>query len=142
MKKYNFENSSSLSQLLDGFVNSTIGDFIGSDFINSHPRANVLENNSDYIIQLAAPGLIKSDFKITMEGDQLKVSGEDRLNEHSKELKFTRREFNYGKFNRSFNLPESIDRKNVKASYKEGILSITLPKLETKVSDERDIEIK
>ncbi len=142
MKKYNFENSSSLSQLLDGFVNSTIGDFIGSDFINSHPRANVMESKTSFSIQLAAPGLSKSDFKITMEGDQLKVSAKTKMDEVKEKEKFTRREFNYGEFSRSFNLPESIDRKNVKAGYKEGILSITLPKLAEENTQERNIEIK
>ena len=142
MKKYNFENSSSLSQLLDGFVNSTIGDFIGSDFINTHPRANVLENKVSYTIQLAAPGLSKSDFKITMERDRLKVTAKKKLDENSQTEKFTRREFNYGEFSRSFNLPESIDRKNVKASYKEGILSISVPKLTKGDPKERNIEIK
>lgn len=142
MKKYNFENSSSLSQLLDGFVNSTIGDFIGSDFINTHPRANVLENKVSYTIQLAAPGLSKSDFKITMERDRLKVTAKEKLDENSQTEKFTRREFNYGEFSRSFNLPESIDRKNVKASYKEGILSISVPKLTKGDPKERNIEIK
>jgi len=142
MKKYDMSNSASLTQLLDGFVNSTIGDFIGSDFVNSHPRANVLESDESFTIQLATPGMSKADFKITLEGDQIKVSTTKEVETTSEQVKFTRREFNYNSFSRAFNLPEGIDRKNVKASYKEGILFITLPKSTQQGSSERDIEIK
>jgi len=67
--------NASINQLLDGFFNSTIGDFIGSDVIATHPRVNIIENENHFDIDLAAPGLSKSDFHISLENDKLKIEG-------------------------------------------------------------------
>ena len=85
-----------------------------------------------YTSQLAAPGLQKSDFNINIENDYLVISAEKKTEkeETGNEGKFTRREFNYSSFKRSFQLDENINREGIAASYENGVLSITLPKKE------------
>ncbi len=135
---------SPFNQLLDGFFNSTIGDFIGSDAVFIHPRVNIVENANDFSIQVAAPGLQKSDFNINLEGRNLTISAsqESSVEESNEKGKFTRREYNYGSFTRNFTLPLNVERQNIDAEYKDGILSIVIPKKEEAKESNKTIEIK
>lgn len=131
---------SALNQIIDGFINSTIGDFVGSDFVTSHPRVNIVEKENELILNLAAPGLSKSEFNISLEKNTLTISA--NRNEQENEIaKYTRREFNYASFKRSFNLPELIDASKINASYENGILIVKLPKLEEAIVRNKTIEI-
>jgi HSP20 family protein len=95
------------------------------------PAVNVLENHDKYMIEVAAPGLEKKDFHIDLENNLLTISSEKEFkHEEEKEGKFMRREFGYSSFKRSFTLPESIDAEKIGASYKEGVLQISIPKKE------------
>ncbi len=138
----------SAHNLVDNFFNLNISDFIGSDGINSQPLVNVIEAKDHYRIEVAAPGLQKENFSLEIEKDQLKVTakqeekaeGEGKT-EESKE-KYTRREFAYHGFTRSFQLPEKADANNIEATYQEGILTITLHKKpEEKERPARTIDI-
>lgn len=101
-----------------------------ADYALSIPAVNILENADHFIVTLAAPGLKKEDFKIHIEGDQLTISSEKEESSESKEEKYSRKEYNYASFSRSFTLPESIQKDRIEAQYDNGILKLHLPKKE------------
>jgi len=102
------------------------------------PAVNILEGATGYHIELATPGFKKENFNIKIEKDQLIISGkketpakdEKEGENESSALKFTRREFNFAKFQRSFHLPEDLDKDGIEANYENGILTIAIPKAE------------
>ena len=77
---------------------------------------------------MAAPGNKKADFKIELEEGVLTISSETEIKSTEKESSFTRKEFGYSAFKRSFNIPDSVSADKISANYKEGILSVSLPK--------------
>lgn len=93
------------------------------------PAMNVKETEKDYMIEMAAPGLTKNDFNITIDDGVLTISAEKEMESEEKEENFLRREFSYNSFARSMSLPESIDEsKDIKAEYHDGVLNVTLHK--------------
>ena len=111
----------------------------------SIPAVNIQEKNTNFVIELAVPGLSKENFNIEVDNNILKVSAEvtsgNEENTTENETKFTRKEFNYNGFKRSFTLPENINVENVNASYENGVLEITLPKKEEEKVLKRMVEI-
>ena len=111
----------------------------------SIPKVNIKENNSNFVVELAVPGLTKESFAIEIEKDVLKVSANVTPKSESTDTEvktqFTRKEFNYSSFNRSFTLPETVDVEDIKADYTDGVLSISLPKIEVKEDIKRMVEI-
>lgn len=94
------------------------------------PAVNIAENENEYQVSLAAPGLKKDDFKIGVEGNMLTISSEKEDNKEEKDKTFTRKEYNYSSFSRIFTLPEEINREKIEAKYEDGVLKIALPKKE------------
>jgi len=94
------------------------------------PAVNVTEKNSHYLITLAAPGLTKDEFDISMDGNMMTISAEKEESKEEKEDKVTRKEYNYNSFSRSFTLPEDVKQDGIEAAYENGILSVRLPKTE------------
>ena len=109
------------------------------------PAINVIEDDNKYCIELAAPGMTKDDFKIELNGDNQLIVCLDKETEHDEKGKeccgeadctkdekhhYLRREFTYTSFCQIFNLPDSVDRDNIKAKMKHGVLNIRLPKRE------------
>ncbi len=111
----------------------------------SIPAVNIQEKNTNFVVQLAVPGLRKEDFNIEVEDDILKISAEitseNEENSTADETKFTRKEFNYSNFKRSFTLPESVNVEDVNATYNNGVLEITLPKKKEEKALKRMVEI-
>ena len=105
------------------------------------PAANIIDNAKDFTIQLAVPGMSKDDFKISLENDILSISVDMGENEEKESMNFTRREFRFDSFCRSFSLPENINQEKIKADYKNGVLSILLPKAEEAKVKGREIKI-
>ena len=113
-------------------------DFLGKDIMEmskwgkglSMPAVNIEEKPASFEISMAVPGMQREDFKIKVKHGVLTVSSEkeDKHEEKDKEGNYTRREFSYHTFSRSFTLPEAIDRDKIEAQYTEGILAIHLPK--------------
>ena len=102
--------------------------------LSSHmPAVNVKESEKNYEISLAAPGLEKSDFKIDVNGSTLTVSAEKDEKKEEREDGYSRKEYNYRGFSRSFSLPEDILKDKIDANYKNGELVLTLPKKEETV---------
>jgi len=103
------------------------------------PSINVIENKNNFEIEVAAPGFNKKDFNVSVDENILTISAENKkeLKEGEDEDKFTRQEFYYNSFERSFTLPQSIDLdKKISAKYKSGVLKIHLEKLDVLKSEE------
>ncbi len=94
------------------------------------PAANIIEADDHFNIELAAPGKKKSDFKIELDERVLTISSETETKSTEKEGSFTRKEFGYRAFKRSFNIPDTLVTDKISANYKEGILTVSLPKKE------------
>lgn len=103
------------------------------------PRAEIIESKDHFFVRAELPGVQKEDVKITLENNLLTLSGEKAYQAGPEDKTYHLRETRYGKFERSFRLSEGIDRQNIKAEYKDGVLEITLPK--TKESLSREIAI-
>jgi len=95
------------------------------------PAVNIAEKETGYLIELSVPGFSKEEINIEVENDTLKISGERKNDKQEEKQGFSRREFNYSSFSRSFTIPsKKIDLENVQAEYEAGILSLNLPKAE------------
>ena len=94
------------------------------------PAANVKELDNSYHIELAVPGMKKEDFKIELDDDVLSIRAEHKTESENKTERFTKREFNFASFVRSFRLPEHVTAENISASYEDGILKLDVPKTE------------
>lgn len=94
------------------------------------PKVNIKETENDYFLNMAVPGMKKSDFHINIENEMLSVSTEVKEEEEVEGETYTRREYGYASFKRTFSLPESVDEAKIKANYVDGILNIQLPKKE------------
>ena len=104
------------------------------------PTVDISETEGEYLIKAELPEVKKEDVKVTLEDGVLTLSGERRQEKEEKHAKYHRMERSYGSFVRSFSLPELVDESKVKAEYKDGVLSLHLPKSE-KVKP-RAIEVK
>jgi HSP20 family protein len=94
------------------------------------PSVNIKENGDHYTVSLAAPGLKKDDFRIDVEGNMLTISSEKEENKEEKDEKYTRQEYRYSSFSRSFTLPEDVKLEAIDARYTDGVLHIDLPRIE------------
>jgi len=97
------------------------------------PNVNISEDKSSYNLEVAAPGLHKKDFKIDVNGNVLTISGEKEENKEEKKETYSRKEYNYSSFSRSFTLPEEVEHDKIEATYDGGILKLSLPKNEKAV---------
>lgn len=102
------------------------------------PKANILEKDEQYEIEIAVPGLKKKDIQINVEDDVLTIKSEEKKDE---EVEFTMKEFDRGNIERSFYLPEDIYQEDISASFENGILTIALPKKEEAKAGKKDIAI-
>jgi|SRR5450631_650992 len=119
------------------------GSLLGSLNPINIPAVNIAENKNNYEISLAAPGMKKDDFRIDVEGNSLTISAETEEKKEEKEEKYTRKEYNYSSFSRSFTLPEWVNKDKIDASYDNGLLRLVLPKTEEmKKLSPRHISVK
>ncbi len=109
----------------------------------SIPAVNIIDKFPNFVVELAAPGLKKDDFTIEVEEDTLRITSKrvEEKKEESENSRFSRREFNYTSFERSFKLPENIQTENIQANYENGVLRVTLPKMEEKKALKKMVEI-
>ncbi len=127
--------SPSFPSLFNRLFEGDMMDWSNSNFAGNNstlPAVNVRENQNEFIIEVAAPGMKKDDFNLDFDNGRLSISSE--LSEESKNdegEKFTRREYYYRSFQRSFTVPQNIvDSDKIQAKYTDGILKVTLPKRE------------
>ena len=135
-----WQNRNPLSDIVSNFLDSDYHEFFGKRACD--PSANIIEKPEGFELEIAAPGLKKDDFKIDLDNAVLTVSSEveDAQNEEGKN--YTRKEFYYGSFRRSFTLPKSVNIEKIKAEYVNGILKLVLPKKEeAKLETKKEIKI-
>jgi HSP20 family protein len=111
--------------------------FFDDDFLNVHsrstsslPAVNVREDDKNFILDVAIPGIDKKDLKIDLNEDVLTISSENKSESEESKDGYKRKEFSYSAFSRSFYIPENVNREKIEANYKDGILSVALPKQE------------
>lgn len=138
------------------FFPAFFDDFFSKDFFdwndktftglgNTLPSVNLKETDTDYMVEMAVPGMAKEDFKIELHNSILSIRAEKKKEKEEKDEKgnYLRREFRYESFSRAFTLPENIADDKVDASYKDGILRISiLKKTPVKVDNRKAIEVK
>ena len=132
------------SNWLDDVFNKDLPSVFTSNFNTgiTLPKVNIKETADAFMIEMAVPGLKKSDFQLDLDNQLLSISTETNEENEHKEENYTRREFGYSSFKRTFNLPESVNDEKINANYENGILSIFLPKKEeAKQNPARSIKI-
>ncbi len=127
-----------VNQLLNHF-DDVQEEGIVSSFV---PVVNTREGEFAYHVELDLPGIKKEDIEITTEDNNLTISGERKLKEEVKEEDYYKVESLYGKFSRSFTLPEKIDVENIHAESSDGVLEVIIPKLKEEDTKPKKIEIK
>lgn len=140
LNKHNPVRTGRFSPMFD----EVFSDFFGGGLMNTFNKAvavNIKEDEKSYQLEFAAPGYEKEEFKIGVENQLLTVSA-DKKDEKSEEGRdYTRREFAYSSFQRSFNLPESVNSDAIKAEYKNGVLQVFIPKKVEENKQKREISI-
>ncbi|WP_346713183.1 Hsp20/alpha crystallin family protein [Mediterranea massiliensis] len=141
IRKYNNQN----------WLPSIFNDFFDNDWMvkanATAPAINVIENEKDYKVEVAAPGMTKDDFNIHLSDDNELVITMEKKNESKEEdkenKKYLRREFSYSKFQQAFVLPDDVEKDKISANVSDGVLTIELPKStpEEKAKVNRVIEI-
>ncbi|MFC0604316.1 Hsp20/alpha crystallin family protein [Winogradskyella pulchriflava] len=129
---------------LDELFNRDLSTVFTSNFNTgiTLPKVNIKETADAFLVEMAVPGLKKSDFHLEIDNQELSISTEKKEENEQKEENYTRREFGYSSFKRTFTLPESVNDEEINANYKDGILSIFLPKKEeAKQKPARSIKI-
>jgi HSP20 family protein len=94
------------------------------------PAVNITEHKDEFMVSLAVPGLKKDDFKIDVNGNMLTISCEKEEKKEEKEAKFTRKEYNFTSFERTFTIPDEVNKEKIDAKYEDGLLKLALPKKE------------
>ncbi|GAA3555577.1 Hsp20/alpha crystallin family protein [Snuella lapsa] len=133
-----------LSDWFDDFSLSEFPSMFNSSFNTgmSLPKVNIKEETDAYVVEMAVPGLKKTDFHINLENNILSISAELKETNGGEDGGYTRREFGYSSFKRAFTLPETVEEGKIRANYSEGILNVYLPKREeAKEKPPREIKI-
>ncbi|MFA5753027.1 MAG: Hsp20/alpha crystallin family protein [Bacteroidales bacterium] len=139
--------SNQMPSLFDRFFENDLFDWSNRNYSNTNttlPAVNIKEDKDGFEVEMSAPGLDKKDFKIELNNSVLTISSEKKVENETKEgQQFTRREFSYQSFSRSFTLPETVEGEKIGAKYENGILSVSIPKKEeAKPKPVKQIEIK
>ncbi|MDH5326389.1 MAG: Hsp20/alpha crystallin family protein [Gammaproteobacteria bacterium] len=126
--------------LFEGFFRPMQQTF--GDGLKHCPAIDVKERDKEYLIKADLPGVMKEDIHVNLQDDMLTISAETKGEIEEKEGEVVlRHERHYGKFSRSMRLGEAIDKDKVKANFKDGVLELTLPKLEVKKAKKTEITI-
>ena len=139
MNLIRFNQNPSFSNLMENFEKSFEHNFVNSSA--SMPKVNVINEDKQYLVELAVPGMSKDDFAIKLESNKLIISSEQKEEKTKEDKKYTIKEYSFNSFTRSFFLPKNIKHDKVEADYKDGILSISLPKKETEAKLNREIKV-
>ena len=132
------------SNWLDDIFNRDLTSVFNSNFNTgiTLPKVNIKELADAFVVEMAVPGLKKSDFHLDLDNQVLSISTATKEENEHQDENYTRREFGYSSFKRTFTLPESVNDEKINANYKDGILSILLPKKEeAKQKPARSIKI-
>jgi len=126
--------SNQYPSLFDRFLENDLFDWSNRNFSNTNttlPAVNIKVSDDGFEVEMAAPGLTKNDFKIELDHDVLTISSEKQSeDETGNDKQFTRKEFSYQSFTRSFTLPNTASSENIGAKYENGVLRVLIPKKE------------
>lgn len=106
------------------------------------PSVDIAERDEDYLVKVELPGVNKDDVKITLQDNVLTIRGEKHQENESKDSRYHRVERTYGGFQRSFVLPSAVKSEKIDASYKDGILTVSLPKAEEAKPKQIEVKVK
>jgi len=139
--------SNQMPSVFDRFFENDMFDWSNRNFSNTNttlPAVNIKEDEDGFEVEMSAPGFEKGDFKIELNNSLLTISSEKKIENETKDgQQFTRKEFSYQSFSRSFTLPETAEGEKIAAKYENGILSVSIPKKEeAKPKPVKQIEIK
>jgi HSP20 family protein len=123
-----------------------VGSFFDDSWLprleNKFPSVNVSENENEYDVEFVIPGFKKDDIKIKVDDDLLTISAESkRESEEEKKKEYTRREYSYSAFTRSFHLPDNAKDDSIDAHFEDGVLKIKIPKSQTQVKASKEVPI-
>lgn len=134
-----------------GSFPSVFSDFFDNDrFFNNRwfenvsnmPAVNIKETDADFDVEFAAPGFKKTDFKVDIDNNVLTISAEKKDEKSEEGKRYTRKEFSYSSFSRSFTLPQSVNADKIDAKYNDGILKLSIPKKEeAKAKAKKEIKV-
>ena len=128
-----------LSDVFDSLINDSR---LNERFVNKVPAVNIAETENEFHIELAVPGLKKEDFKISVDKNILSVSAEKKTENVDEGKKYSKREYSYNSFVRTFTLPETADQAKIDAQYNDGVLSLNVAKKEEAKVQTREIAVK
>ncbi|TSD66853.1 Hsp20/alpha crystallin family protein [Inquilinus sp. KBS0705] len=141
--KFNNGLKSNASPFFNDVFDSILNDtFLSDKLVTRVPAVNIAENDNEFHIELAVPGLKKEDFKINLDKNILTISAENKSEETAESKKYSKREYSYSSFVRSFTLPDSADHSKIEADYTDGILRLTVAKREEAKFQSREIAVK
>lgn len=127
------------NDVFDSIFNDT---FFNDRMVTCVPAANISETDNHYHVELAAPGLKKEDFKISLDRNVLHISVEQQSSNEETQKNYSKREYSYNSFVRSFTLPDSANAEDIEAAYTDGVLKLDIAKREEAKAVRRQIEIK
>jgi len=127
-------------KLFDGFFRES--DFLPKSLYSLSPKADIEENDNEYIINIELPGVDKKDIKLNVENNVLVIKGEKKQSEEVKEENYLCCERSYGSFQRTFEFPGLIKPEKIEAEFKDGILRVLAPKSEETKKKEIEIKVK
>ncbi|CAN5122656.1 Hsp20/alpha crystallin family protein [soil metagenome] len=127
------------SDVFDSILNDS---FLSDKLATRVPAVNIAETEGEFQIEMAVPGLKKEDFKISLEKNILSVAADKKTENIEEGKKFSKREYSYTSFTRSFTLPETADQTKIDAEYTDGILKLTVAKKEEAKLLSREISVK
>lgn len=135
-----------IAKTFDGLLNDFFNEIpaVGKNFREQafgFPPVNITETNNSYELEVAAPGMEKTDFALKLDNNLLSISAEKKEETKDENIKPIRREFSYRSFKRSFTLDEKIDAANIAAKYENGVLKVSLPKKEETKAVAKEISI-
>ena len=136
-----FHNTTSpnFSNLFDEFFGKDVE--FNASCSTTTPSINIIEKNESFVIQVAAPGLDKEDFNVTIDGSKLTISSEKEIDKLEEGEKFRKKQFSFSKFKRTFSIPELLDMESINAEYRSGILNVTVPKMEAVKKEAKQIKV-
>jgi len=141
-------NNGHRTQAVNAHFNDVFNSVLNDSFFgkaapaHKSPAVNIAETKGAFEIEIAAPGLKKEDFKISLDKNTLSVAVEVKKQDDADLKKYNKKEFNFTSFSRSFTLPQSVDQSQIGAEYTDGILTLTLAKKEEAKLQTREIEVR
>lgn len=131
----------SINSMLDSLFSNTSGFYSEVEKGTSIPAVNVTETEESFGLEVAAPGKSKKDFNVEIDNGVLSISSEAEETKETEEKNYTRKEYSFNSFCRSFTLPENVDPEGIEAKYVDGVLNVTVPKKEPSKPEVKSIKV-